>query len=162
MPKHRICIAFSEINTHQGNDRETDKYTYYIHIHMHIPFSRDGMIYLSNGCLLLNLMTYDLILLNLIASNFPTCCRTLFTTWVNVNLPSYSVLTFANFKSLTYSKKKKIIKKHIYCSLKMENRRKLALFTKKLLDFYILVKCSIVIHVVSYIIKIDAIVLYTI
>lgn len=42
----------------------------------------------------------------------------------------------------------------------MENRRKLALFTKKLLDFYILVKCSIVI--VSYIIKIDAIVLYTI
>lgn len=44
----------------------------------------------------------------------------------------------------------------------MENRRKLALFTKKLLDFYILVKCSIVIHVVSYIIKIDAIVLYTI
>lgn len=31
---------------------------------------------------------------------------------------------------------------------------------KKLLDFYLLVKCSIVI--VSYIIKIDAIVLYTI
>lgn len=37
----------------------------------------------------------------------------------------------------------------------MENRRQLTLFTKKLLNFYLLVKCSIVI--VSYII-----VLYTI
>lgn len=54
MPKHRICIAFSEINTHQGNDRGTGIYKL---AHITMP-SRDGIKKnLSDGCLLLELMT---------------------------------------------------------------------------------------------------------
>lgn len=44
-------------NTHQCYDRETGIYK---HAHIDMP-SRDGMINLSDDCLLLELMAYDLI-----------------------------------------------------------------------------------------------------